>query len=160
VALTGTAFVVGLTATTYPLLVGVENGEPGPGGIVLALLSHVFPSVIGLGLLAAGAAVAAGRRASDFAMALGGVCAALFVGAANAALYSHAVAPITADGRWARLTVLTVLSGGIGLTGAGVLRIRQSARTMDQSSPDAITTTTAHSANQATPHQGVGPAHP
>ena len=45
------------------------------------------------------------------------------------------VAPITADGRWARLVLLAVLGGGIGLAGAGVLRMRRSLRTVNQSGP-------------------------
>jgi hypothetical protein len=124
--LAGAAFMVGLATAGYPLLVAVDNAEPGAGSIALALLNQALPAVIGLGVIAAGVAVLARRGASDFALALAAACAAVLVGAANAAVFYHAVAPIPADGRWARLAVATVLAAGIGLAGAGVLRIRRS----------------------------------
>jgi hypothetical protein len=124
--LASTTFTVGLATAGYPLLVAVDNAPPGAGSIALALVNQALPLAIGLALIAAGAAVLARRRASDFGLALAAACAALLVGAANAALFTHAVAPITVDGRWARLAVATVLGAGIGLTGAGVLRIRRS----------------------------------
>jgi hypothetical protein len=122
------AFVVGLATAGYPLLVVADNVEPGAGSITLALLSQALPLLVGLALVAVGVAVLARRQASDLGLALASVCAALFTGAANAAVFSHAVAPIPVDGRWARLAVATVLGGGIGLAAAGVLRMRRSAR--------------------------------
>jgi hypothetical protein len=135
--LAGVAFVVGLATAGYPLLVAVDNAEPGAGSIALALLNQALPLLIGLGLIAAGAAVLTRRGAADLALALAAACAALYVGAANAVVFYHAVAPIPADDRWARLAVATVLAGGIGLAGAGVLRIRRSTPTRRRR-PDGI----------------------
>jgi hypothetical protein len=130
--LAGAALVVGLATAGYPLLVAVDNAEPGAGSITLALLNQALPLAIGLALIAAGSAVLARRRASDLGLALAAACAALLVGTTNLALFSHPIAPITADGQWARLAMATVLGGGTGLTGAGVLRIRRSAPTTHQ----------------------------
>jgi len=89
------------------------------------VVSQALPLLIGLALAAAGGLVLARRDVGDFGLATAGVCAALLLGATNAALFSHAVAPITADGTWARLAIATILSGGTGLA-AGVLRMRRS----------------------------------
>ena len=127
--LAGGAVVVGLATVGYPLLVVADNAEPGAGSIALAVASQAVPVLLGLAMTAAGWLVLARREVGDFGLAITGGCAALFLGAANAALFSHAVAPITADGRWARLAVATILGGGVGLAAAGVLRMRRSART-------------------------------
>jgi hypothetical protein len=129
------AFVVGLTTAGYPLLVAVDNAEPGAGSVALALLSQALPLLVGLALMAAGSFVLAGREVGDFGLATAGVCAALLVGATNAAVFSHAVTPVTADGWSARLAVAVVLGGGIGLAGGSVLRIRRSRRTAHQPAP-------------------------
>jgi hypothetical protein len=125
--LAGAAVAVGLATAGYPLLVAVDNAEPEAGSITLAVLSQALPLLIGLALTGASAAVLARRPASDFGLALAAACAAVLVGTANLALFSHPVAPVTADSWWARLAVATVLGGGIGLTGAAALRIRRSA---------------------------------
>jgi hypothetical protein len=125
-ALAGGAFVVGLVTAGYPLLVAVDNAEPGVGSFAVAVVGQVLPVVVCVALMVAGGFVWGRREVGDFGLAVAGVCAALLVGAANAALFSHAVAPITADGRWARLAVAAVLGGGFGLAGAGVLRLRRS----------------------------------
>jgi hypothetical protein len=127
--LASAAVAVGLATAGYPLRVVVDNAEPGAGSIALALLSQALPLAIGLALIGAGTAVLARRPASDLGLALAAASAALLVGAANLALFSHSVAPITVDGWWARLAVAAVFGGGMGLTAAGVLRIRRSAPT-------------------------------
>jgi hypothetical protein len=133
--LAGSAFAVGLATAGYPLLVVADNAEPGAGSVAVALVSQAVPLLVGLALMAAGGFVLARREVGDFGLAAAGVCAALFVGAANAALFSHPVAPITLDGGWARLAVAVILGGGIGLAGAGVLRIRRWTRTATQPAP-------------------------
>jgi hypothetical protein len=129
--LAGAACTVGLVTAGYPLLVAADNAEPGAGSLALALLSQVLPVLVGLALIAAGGFVLARREVGDFGLATAGVCAALFLGAANGAVFLHGVTPITADGWWARLAIATILSGGIGLAGAGVLRMRRSTRSTD-----------------------------
>jgi hypothetical protein len=129
IGLASAAVTVGLATAGYPLRVVVDNAEPGAGSITLALLSQALPLVIALALIGAGTAVLARRPAGDLGLALAAACAALLVGAANLALFSHSVAPITVDGWWARLAVAVVFGGGIGLAAAGVLRIRRSAPT-------------------------------
>jgi hypothetical protein len=127
--LAGSAVVVGLVVAGYPLLVVADNAEPEAGSIALALLSQAVPVLLGLALMAAGVLVLARRDVGDFGLAFSGICAVLFVGAPDAALFSHAVAPIQADGQWARLAIATVLGGGTGLVVAGALRMYRSTRT-------------------------------
>jgi hypothetical protein len=146
--LVGAAFVVGPATAGYPLLVAVDNAEPGARSIALALLNQALPLVIGLGVIAAGVTVLARRGAADFALALAAACAALYVGAANAAVFYHAVAPIPTDGRWARLIIAAGLAGGTGLAGAGVLRIRRSTPTRHQRPDLTADTTTGEAAGQ------------
>lgn len=124
--LAGVAVAVGGAAAGYPLLVAANNAPPGVRSLALALLRQALPVAIGLGVIAAGVAVFARRPGSDFGLALSAACAALFVGAANAAVFYHGVAPIPADGRWAGLAVAGVLGGGIGLATAGILQMRRS----------------------------------
>jgi hypothetical protein len=118
-ALAGAAFAAGLTTVGYPVLVVADNAEPGANAMALALVSQVVPVLLGMVLIAAGVLVLARRDVGDFALAFGGVFTALFVGAPNAAVLSHAVAPITADGSWGRLSVVAILGGGAGLALAG-----------------------------------------
>jgi hypothetical protein len=119
------AFAVGLAAMAYPLLIVVKNVEPRAGSIALALLSQALPVLIGLALLAAGGALLAKRTVGDFVMAFSGACAVFLVGAGEIGVFSHAVAPIPADGRWARYAVVAVVGGGTGLAIAGVARLRR-----------------------------------
>jgi hypothetical protein len=133
--LAGSAVTVGLAGVAYPLLVVADNAEPRAGSIALAVASQALPLLIGLALMAAGGLVLARREIGDFALAIGGVSAALIIGAGNVALFSHAVAPITADGWWARVAVAAVLAGGIGLAGAAVLRMRRPRTRADQPAP-------------------------
>jgi hypothetical protein len=133
--LAGSAFAVGLAIVGYPLLMVADNAEPRAGSIALAVVSQALPLLIGAALMAAGGFVMARREVGDFGLAAAGAFAALVVGAGNAALFSHPVAPITADGWWARLAVALTLGDGIGLAGAGVLRMRRSMRPADQPAP-------------------------
>ncbi len=126
---------VGLATAGYPLLIVAGNAEPRVGSIAVAVASQALPLLVAAALIAAGGFVLARREVGDFGLATAGVCAALVVGAGNVALFSHAVAPITADGWWARLAVAITLGGGIGLAGAGVLRMRRSMRPVDQPAP-------------------------
>jgi hypothetical protein len=133
--LAGSAFAVGLAIVGYPLLVVADNAEPRAGSIALAVVSQAPPLLIGAALMAAAGFVMARREVGDFGLAAAGAGAALVVGTGNAALFSHPVAPITADGWWARLAVAVTLGGGIGLVCAGALRMRRSMRPADQPAP-------------------------
>lgn len=135
VGLAGFASAVAVATMGYPLLVVIDNAELRAGSIALAVLSQVLPLAVGLALMAAGGLLVARREVGDFGLATAAVCAALLVGAANAPVFSHSVAPITADGWWARLAVAITLGGGAGLAGAGVLRMRRSTRPADQPTP-------------------------
>jgi hypothetical protein len=127
-ALVVIAIVTGLAAAGYAGVVAAYNAQPTAAGIASHLLGEILPILTGLGTVAAGIALLARRTAANFAVALSGACVALIAGLGDAAVFGHAVAPIPADGRWARLAVAAVLAGGLGLTGAGVLRLRRAGR--------------------------------
>jgi hypothetical protein len=124
--LAGGAFAVALATAGYPLLMVAANAEPRAGSIALAVVSQALPLLVATAMVAAGGLVVVRREVGDLGLALTGVCAALFLGAVHAPVFLHPVAPITADGRWARLAVLVALGGGTGLAVAGVLRMRRS----------------------------------
>jgi hypothetical protein len=126
--LAGTAVIVSLAMAGYPLLVAADNAQPSASSLAGAIASQAVPILLGLALTAAGILVLARRDLGDFGLTFAGICAVLFIGAPNVALFSHPVAPITADGQWARLAIATVLSGGTGLATAGALRMRRSSR--------------------------------
>jgi hypothetical protein len=133
--LAGGAFIVGLATVGYPVLIVAGNAEPGAGSVALAVLSQMVPLLVGAAAMGAGLLALARRKVGDFGLVLAGVWAALYVGVTNAAVFTHAVAPITADGWWARLAVAAVLAGGLGMAGAGLLRMRRSMRTTKPAGP-------------------------
>lgn len=126
-ALAGCALVTGSAAIAFAMVVIAFNAEPTSGGWGTALLSEGLPLLTGLVLIAAGVAVLANRPAADFALTLAGITVALFTGLNNAALFTHAVAPLPIDGGWARLIEVATLGGGLGLAVCAALRIRRAA---------------------------------
>jgi hypothetical protein len=125
-ALAGCGVAVGLATAGYPLLVVANNTEPRVVSVALAVVKQPMPLLVGLAVMATGLLVLARRQTGDFWLATAGICATLVVGVGNAGLFSQPVAPIPGDAVWARLAEAITLGGGIGLTIAGVLRIRRS----------------------------------
>lgn len=127
----GTLTVVGgLLAIGYAVARELDAGSTGLGAILLGLLiGQVWPVVAGLGGLAAGGYALARRPSADFALALAGVCLALFAGVTNATVFGRGVAPVPFDATPARLVVAGVLAIGAGLAIAGVLRLRAAVQT-------------------------------
>jgi hypothetical protein len=97
----------------------------GPDGVWQNLRSPLGSGLAGLG---SGYLVVARRALADLALGLAGLWTVVAVGLANVAVFSHAVAPIPADGRWARLAIAGIICGGVGCTVAAVLRLRRESR--------------------------------
>ncbi|TDC80818.1 hypothetical protein E1193_16490 [Micromonospora sp. KC606] len=118
-------------AAAITLVVGreLDAGADGLGGLLLGLLTgQVWALLTGLGAVAAGGYALARRPAADFALALAGACLGVFVGVANLAMLSRAVAPAPWPGQYARLLLVAVLIAGAGAVGAGVLRLHAASR--------------------------------
>ncbi|TDB74377.1 hypothetical protein [Micromonospora sp. KC721] len=118
-------------AAAITLVVGreLDAGADGAGPLLLGLLTgQVWALLTGLGAVAAGGWALARRPAADFVLALAGSCLAVFVGVANLATFSRAVAPAPWPGQYARLLLVLVLIAGAGAVGAGVLRLHAASR--------------------------------
>ncbi|TDB74358.1 hypothetical protein E1165_14860 [Micromonospora sp. KC723] len=118
-------------AAAITLVVGreLDAGATGLGAVLLGLLTgQVWALLTGLGAVAAGGYALARRPAADFALALAGACLGVFVGVANLAVLSRAVAPVPWPAQYARLLLVVVLVTGVGAVGAGVLRLHAAAR--------------------------------
>ncbi|MEU6202922.1 hypothetical protein ABZ814_04955 [Micromonospora musae] len=114
----------GTAAVAYTVGRALDAGAEGFGGLLLGLLSgQLWALLTGLGAIATGAYALARRPAADFAVALAGVCLALFAGAANATVFARAIAPAPWSATFARVLVAAVLITGVGATAAGVLRL-------------------------------------
>ena len=122
------AIVGGLGAFAYTAAFAADAADPGPGGLAGALLLQIWPLIGAGGAVAAGVGALTRRPASDFALALGGAILAVLDGLANGAVFSHAVAPVAADGDWAQWTVAGVIACGTGLAAAAILRMRRAGR--------------------------------
>jgi hypothetical protein len=121
--LAAVALVTGLTAIGAAIALVATNVAPTAGGWATGLASEAMPILTGLAMCAAAGAVLARRAPADFGLAFGGIAVAVFSGFVNTAVFSHAVAPVPADGVLARLAETIVLAGGIGLAVAGAVRM-------------------------------------
>jgi hypothetical protein len=128
-AAAGVSLAAGLAALGYAAAAVADSGPLGPAGAVRALVgSQPWPLLCGAAALAAGWYAARGRPAADLALGLTGACLALYAGAANAAVFVHAVPPVALPGAVARLLILVSLGAGAGLAGVAALRMRAAAR--------------------------------
>ncbi len=91
--------------------------------------------LVGLGALAAAGYALTRRPAADFALALAGVCVAVFAGVANAAAFASSVVPVPWSPVWARLSVAAVIALGAGVAGAAALRMRAASRAAAPATP-------------------------
>ena len=107
----------------------VDSGPLTLSGALRVLVgTQPWPLLCGIAALAAGWYAARAKPAADLALGLTGACLALYAGAANAAVFVHAVPPVALPGTVARLLVLVSLSAGAGLAAVAVLRMRAAAR--------------------------------
>jgi hypothetical protein len=128
-ALGGLLIVGGALAVVYPVGRELDAGASGVGGVLVGLLSgQVWPLLTGLGAIAAGWYALRHRPAADFVVALAGACLALFAGAANAAVFARAIAPVPWSPAIARVMVAAFLVTGTGATFAGILRLHATSR--------------------------------
>ncbi|MFI7661013.1 hypothetical protein ACIBTW_19255 [Micromonospora parva] len=122
--------VGGALAVGYPVGRELDAGARGVGGVLVGLLSgQIWSLLTGLGAIAAGWYALRRRPAADFVVALAGACLTLFAGAANAAVFARAIAPVPWPPTTARMLVALFLITGAGATAAGVLRLHAASRT-------------------------------
>jgi len=123
------AVAAGLAALSYAVAAVVDSGPLTLSGALRVLVgTQPWPLLCGIAALAAGWYAARAKPAADLALGLTGACLALYAGAANAAVFVHAVPPVALPGTVARLLVLVSLSAGAGLAAVAVLRMRAAAR--------------------------------
>lgn len=107
----------------------ITTGDGGVAGIASTLLTTEFwPLSTGLAAIAAAGYALTRRPAADFALALAGVCVALFAGVNNAAVFARSVVPMPGPVLWTRLTVVLLIATGTGVAAAAILRLRAAAR--------------------------------
>ncbi|MFV2125612.1 hypothetical protein ACFHWS_13875 [Micromonospora sp. LOL_013] len=117
--------VGGATAVGYVMARAVESGTGGPLGLLGVLLDGpVWALLTGLAALAAAGYAARRRPGAELALALTGACLALFAGAANAAVFTRAIAPVPGPAWWPRIAVAAVLVSGAAVAVGAVLRLR------------------------------------
>jgi len=127
-ALAAIATITGLVAITFAVSLVVANADRTPGGVAIAVAAETLPILTGLVLVLAAVLIVAQRVAANFALALAGVATAVADGFASAAVFSHPVPPIPADGLWVRMAEAIILGGGLGLAIAGTARLFREAR--------------------------------
>ncbi|MEU1585452.1 hypothetical protein [Micromonospora sp. NPDC005710] len=119
----------GTLAVGYPVGRELDAGAQGVGGVLIGLLSgQIWSLLTGLGAIAAGWYALKRRPGADFVVALAGACLALFAGAANAAVFARAIAPVPWSPTAARVMVALFLVTGAGATAAGILRLHAAAQ--------------------------------
>ncbi|MGI5214893.1 hypothetical protein [Plantactinospora sp. CA-290183] len=133
VALAALAGLGGVAAIGFALGRGADAGTGALLGVLFG--GQLWPTLTGLGALAAGAYAISRRPAADFALALAGTGLALFAGVTNAAVFLRSVVPVPWPAGAARLLVALVIAIGAGLTMAGVLRLRAT-RPVDPAAPE------------------------
>ncbi|WP_353850306.1 hypothetical protein [Solwaraspora sp. WMMA2065] len=112
-------------AVGYAMARAVESGTGGPAGLLSVLLDGpVWALLTGLAALAAAGYAARRRAGAELALALTGTCLAVFVGAANAAVFTRAIAPVPGPAWWPRIVVAAVLVSGVAVALGAVLRLR------------------------------------
>ncbi|MEV4535879.1 hypothetical protein AB0J82_18850 [Asanoa sp. NPDC049518] len=127
-ALAFVAFVAGLAAVVYSVGREVDAGNSGFGAVLGGLFAgQIWPVLTGLAAVAAAVFALLRRPAADFALALAGVCVAIFAGVSNAAAFTNGVVPVPWSGFLGRFLVAVVIAAGAGVAGAAALRMRASA---------------------------------
>ncbi|WP_084597781.1 hypothetical protein [Micromonospora chokoriensis] len=135
-ALGALLIVGGALAVVYPVGRELDAGAQGVGGVLVGLLSgQIWSLLTGLGAIAAGWYALSRRPAADFVVALAGACLALFAGAANAAVFGRAIAPVPWSPEAARVLVAMFLITGTGATFAGILRLHAASRAATAAPP-------------------------
>jgi hypothetical protein len=136
VVLAALSAVAGLVALVYAVARELDAGNSSVGEVLRGLaLGQVWPVLVGLGALAAAGYALTRRPAGDFALALAGVCVAVFAGVANAAAFANSVVPVPWSPVWARLSVAAVIALGAGVAGAAALRMRAASRAAAPATP-------------------------
>ncbi|WP_179266077.1 hypothetical protein [Asanoa hainanensis] len=127
--LAAVAAVGGVAAVVYSVGREVDAGNSGFGAVLGGLFAgQIWPVLTGLAAIAAGVFALTRRPAGDFALALAGVCVAIFAGVSNAAAFTNGVVPVPWSGLFGRLLVAVVIAAGAGVAGAAALRMRSSAQ--------------------------------
>ncbi|SDY80170.1 hypothetical protein SAMN05421684_1621 [Asanoa ishikariensis] len=127
-ALASVAVVGGVAAVVYSVGREVDAGNSGFGTVLGGLFAgQIWPVLTGLAAVAAAVFALTRRPAADFALALAGVCVAIFAGVSNAAAFTNGVVPVPWSGFFGRLLVAVVIAAGAGVAGAAALRMRASA---------------------------------
>jgi hypothetical protein len=125
----GVSLAAGVAALSYAVAATADSGPLALSGALRVLVgTQPWPLLCGFAALAAGWYALRARPAADLALGLTGACLALYAGAANAAVFVHAVPPVAFAGVVARLLVLVSLSAGAGLAAVAALRMRTAAR--------------------------------
>lgn len=126
------AVTAGVVAVGYAVARELDAGATGAGELLVWLATGMlWPVLAGLAGMAAGAyllvATRSGRasEAAALALAVAGACLAIFAGLADVAVFARAIPPVPFDPTLARLAVLVVLAGGVGVTAAGALTLRR-----------------------------------
>ncbi len=126
--LAAVAAVGGVAAVVYAVGREVDAGNDGFGAVLGGLFTgQIWPVLTGLAALAAAAYALLRRPAADFALALAGVCVAIFAGVSNAAAFGNGVVPVPWSGVLGRLLVAVVIATGAGVAAAAALRMRATA---------------------------------
>ncbi|MDG4820565.1 hypothetical protein O7635_01695 [Asanoa sp. WMMD1127] len=127
-ALASVSVVAGVAALVYAVGREVDAGNDSFGALVRGLFAgQIWPVLTGLAAIAAAVYALLRRPAADFALALAGVCVAIFAGAANTAAFGNGVVPVPWTGSLGRLLIAVVIAAGAGVAGAAALRMRATA---------------------------------
>ncbi|GIF73311.1 hypothetical protein [Asanoa siamensis] len=128
VALAAVSGVGGVAAVVYAVGREIDAGNDGFGAVLGGLFAgQIWPVLTGLAALAAGAYALLRRPAADFALALAGVCVAVFAGVSNAGAFGNGVVPVPWSPVLGRLLLAVVIAAGAGVAGAAALRMRATA---------------------------------
>jgi hypothetical protein len=111
------AALVGGGLTVAWLLAGAELATSAGDNLGIQLLARLWPLLTGIGVVAAGIAVA--FKKVDILAAIAGACLAVMVGFSDAEVFSNGVLAGPGWGRWA---VAVALAVGLGLLVAGAGR--------------------------------------
>ncbi|MEV0720406.1 hypothetical protein [Asanoa sp. NPDC050611] len=124
--LAGVSVVGGVAAVVYAVGREVDAGNDGFGALVNGLFAgQIWPVLTGLAAVAAAVYALFRRPAADFALALAGVCVAIFAGASNAAAFTNGVVPVPWS--FGRVLIAVVIAAGAGVAAASALRMRATA---------------------------------
>ncbi|MEV4623343.1 hypothetical protein AB0J74_32115 [Asanoa sp. NPDC049573] len=122
------AVVAGVAAVVYAVGREVDAGNDGFGALVSGLFAgQIWPVLTGLAAIAAALHALFRRPAADFALALAGVCVAIFAGVSNASAFGTGIVPFAWSPTLGRLLVAVAIAAGAGVTGAAALRMRATA---------------------------------